>query len=147
MNLLRQRNSVTGRRWKAIRTTAVFGIAILLINLCTCSKKGGREVTNDNDATKQKLDQVLQEMIRMADDPAEKSVLAQAKPFGHIKNLDMAVVGLEVPQKDQDRRVHISFTLEYFNEHDVKTLAQEALRDWRSAAAGPAPPPNTRPSI
>jgi hypothetical protein len=116
----------------AISVSAIIFVG-LWVGLCTCSRRGSS--VDESDEIKQKLDQVLQEMNRLVDDPAEKSALAQAKPFGHIKDLDIAAVGFTVPQKDKDRRIHVSFTLEYFNEHDVKTLAEEALKDWRSAAA------------
>jgi hypothetical protein len=103
--------------------------------MCACSKRGGRAATADSDDIKQKLDKVLQEMISLTDDPAEKSLVGQAKPFGHIKDLDMEAVGFTIPQKEGDHRVHVSFTLDYFREHDVKTLAQQGLEDWRSAGA------------
>jgi len=117
------------------RTIAITIGAIIVMTTCVCSRRAGSVAVNENNDIKQKLDQVLQEMVRLTDDPAEKRLLGQAEPLGSIKDLDMAVVGFALPQKEKDRRIQVSFALDYFKEHDVKTLAQEALKDWRSAAA------------
>jgi hypothetical protein len=108
--------------------------SIVLIVLCCCSTKSRSGAADSDEGIKLKLDQVLHEMNRRVDDPAEKATLAQATPFINIKDLNMDFVGFAMPSGDKHNRIHVSSTLENFQNNDVETLAREALNNWRLAS-------------
>ena len=85
-----------------------------------------------NQESERKMNLVLVEMIRRAK-PENKSVLESGKIFVNIKNLDMPVVGVAVPNKFTGKRILVSFTAEHFQDTEIDVLAHEGLEDFERA--------------
>lgn len=87
-----------------------------------------------------KLNLVLQQMVSRCDDATDKQALRAAKLFQKLQNLD--VVGFSVPINSGSNHVHVSFTLDHFQQTPLDVLAAEGLEDFQTAKASSRGGPN-----
>src|SRR5215813_12277793 len=117
------------------RTISISLCAAALIWLGGChSKPGGdseAQLTDDEQSIRKKLDDVRREMIRATDNPIDRAAFEEAKVFTKIKDLEMSTVGLSVILP-HGHKLLISFTSDYFQQHDLAEIAREALKTWRA---------------
>ncbi len=78
------------------------------------------------------MQRVLAEMVRRAK-PEEKPILESGKIFVNLKDLDIPVVGVAVPNRVTGKRILVSFTSEHFDETGIDVLAREGLEDFERA--------------
>ena len=76
---------------------------------------------------------VRAEMVRQSQEPDAKQALESGKIFVNLKGLDMAIVGVSIPNTITGKRILVSFTQEHFEKNQVDVLAREGLEDFAMA--------------
>lgn len=87
-----------------------------------------------------KLNAVLERMVSQCEDQREIEQLKAAQIFHNLKGMPTEIVGLSVPIGTN--RIHVSFTLEYFQKTTPEVLATEALKNLHLAEATRSKGPN-----
>ena len=117
------------------------GVACGMLALVSCTRPAEKTefpgaVTAASSSREMKMRLVVHEAIRQAQDPDDKAAFEAGQVFVNIEGLDMPVVGVTLPVGNTGKRVHVSFTEEYFHATPVTILAKDALRDFARAKAG-----------
>lgn len=124
---------MTIRRLKIV----CFG-AFAAIVLTSCNQLKSKDNSKETDALNNKMKRVQAEMVRQAEEPADKAAIESGTVFVHFKDLEdlgMPIIGVAVPNRLTGKRILVSFTREHFDQSAVDVLAREGLVDYKRALA------------
>ncbi|HEV2197602.1 MAG TPA: hypothetical protein VGR55_18595 [Candidatus Acidoferrum sp.] len=111
-----------------------FGVFAAIV-LTSCNQLKSKDNSKETDALNHKMKRVQAEMVRQAQEPADKAAIESGRVFVNIEALDMSVVGVAVPNRLTGKRIHVSFLREHFDQAAVDVLAREGLVDYNRALA------------
>lgn len=106
--------------------------------LTSCNQSKNKDNSKDSVALTEKMKRVQAEMVRQAQEPADKAAIESGTVFVHFKDLEdlgMPIIGVAVPNRLTGKRILVSFTRENFDQNAVEVLAREGLVDYNRALA------------
>lgn len=108
------------------------------ILLTSCNELKSKDNSKETDALTEKMKRVQAEMVRQAQEPADKEAIESGTVFVHFKDfedLDMPIIGVAVPNRLTGKRILVSFTREHFDQSAADVLGHEGLVDYNRALA------------